>query len=126
MKYTMKEWETLKVYGKRLNTWGTLETLSNGQQFYRNIEQVEHAYTEYDFTGKAINKGSEDFSFQRWDRGTAYYEIWTWDGQKFNKGGNRWFECVRRVRINRADRKKLQQLAAKWFPEAAAIDIRKR
>ncbi len=126
MKYTMKEWETLKVYGKRLNTWGTLETLSNGQQFYRNIEQVEYAYAEYDFTGKVINKGSEDFSFQRWDSGTAYYEIWTWDGQKVNKGGYRWFECARRVRINRADRKKLQQLAAKWFPEAAAIDIRKR
>lgn len=122
----MKEYETLKLYGKRLNTWGTLETLPNGDKFYSHIEQVEHAYTEYDHNGEAIRKGSEDFSFRRWDDGTAYYEVWTWDGEKVNRGGNRWFELSMRVRINRADLKKLRHVAKKWFPEAAAIDIRKR
>lgn len=125
MKYTMKEWETLKVYGKRLNEWKETR-IGRGSREYEATSQVEYAYTEYDFTGEVICKGSEDFSFRRWDSSTAYYEVWTWDGQKFNKGGYRWFECVMRVRINMADRKKLQQLAAKWFPKAAAIDIRKR
>lgn len=122
----MKEYETLKVYGKRLNTWGTLDALFDGRQYYSHIDQVEHKYTEYSFTGEAIHEGSEDFSFQRWDTTTAHYEIWTWDGEKRNAGGNRWFECQRRVRINKADLKKLRAIAAKWFPDAAAIDIRKR
>lgn len=125
MKYEMKEYETFKVYGKKLNVWKQTEKLSCGREYDRTI-QVELAYKTFDFNGEIVGEGSEDFSIARMDSSLTYYEIWTWDGEKVNRGGYRWFECQRRVRINRSDLKKLKSVAAKWYPDAALIDIRNR
>lgn len=125
MKYQMKEYETFKVYGKKLNVWKQTEKLSSGREYDRTI-QVELAYKTFDFNGEIVGEGSEDFSIAREDSSLTYYEIWTWDGEKVNRGGYRWFECRRRVRINRSDLKKLKSVAAKWYPDAAVIDVRNR
>jgi hypothetical protein len=120
----MKEWETVKLYGKRLNEWKETRTRPDGRE-YEATTQVEYKYTEYDCNGNALHEGTEDFSSERLHECTGIYDVWTWDGQKVNKGGNRWFECVRVVKINLADRKKLTELMTKWYPNAAAIRIRK-
>ena len=125
MKYEMKEYETFKVYGKKLNVWKETVKAANGYE-YDKTTQVELAYKTFDYNGKVVGEGSEDFSVARMDNSLTYYEIWTWDGEKLNRGGYRWFECQRRVRINRSDLKKLKSVAAKWYPDAALIDIRNR
>ena len=121
----MKEYETMKVYGKTLNTWKHMETVDLGWKQYEEerTTQVELAYTEYNANGEKIAKGSEDFSPERVS-GLKYYRIFTWDGQKRNKGGCKWFEEARLVKIAPANRKNLKALAAKWFPTAAEISIR--
>lgn len=122
----MKEYETMKIYGKTLNTWKHIVTSPTTGRESERTAQVELAYKTFNNEGEIVGVGSEDFTIARMDSALSYYEVWTWDGEKLNRGGNRWFECVRRVQINRADLKKLRHLAKVWYPEAAAIDIRKR
>lgn len=121
----MKEYETMKVYGKTLNTWTHMVTVDLGWKKYEEerTAQVELSYTEYNANGDKIGKGSEDFSVERLNS-LKYYRIFTWDGEKRNKGGYKWFEEQRLVRINPTNRKHLKDLAAKWFPNAAEINIR--
>lgn len=121
----MKEYETMKVYGKTLNTWTHMVTVNLGWKQYEEerTAQVELAYTEYNASGEKIGKGSEDFSVDRLN-GLKYYRVFTWDGEKRNKGGYKWFEEAWMVRINPANRKHLKDLAAKMFPNAAEISIR--
>lgn len=115
----------MKVYGKVINTWKHLEERNyHGEN--REVEcisQYEVAYKEYDADGDKVAIGTEDFSRERYNN-LKYYRIFTWDGEKYNKGGNRWFEESLMVKIDRKDRKILKELAAIWFPNAAAIDIR--
>lgn len=121
----MKEYEKIKLYGKTLNTWKRMFTVVwNGEKREAEcVEQYEFAYTEYNGNGEKVGTGSEDFSFER-SRNLKYYRIFTWDGQKRNKGGYRWFEEQKTVLIDRRNRKQLKEIAEKWFPTAAIIDIR--
>ncbi len=122
----MKEYETLKLYGaKAIRTWRHTVTVEwKGEK--REIErpsQYEFGYTEYDGTGEKVGAGTEDFSFER-SKNLNDYRVFVWDGKRYNKGGYRWFEEKLICRVERRNRKKLAELAAIWFPEAAAINIR--
>jgi len=121
----MKEFETMKMYGKILRKWTHMETVNwKGEE--REVErtsQYEIGYTEYAGTGEKVGAGTEDFSAERFQN-LKYYRVFTWDGQKYNKGGYRWFEEKLVVKIERRNRKLLKELAAKWFPAAAEISIR--
>lgn len=116
----------MKVYGKVLRTWKQMVTINwNGEE--REVErdsQFEIRFMEYDSCGKKVRRGTEDFSVERAEN-LAYYRVFTWDGKMINKGGNRWFEERLKVRILSKDLKQLKEIAAKWFPTAAEISIRK-
>lgn len=57
------------------------------------ITQKEIAYRDYNIvTGELIRTGSEDFSREREKTEILHKWAWTWDGQKLNKGGFRWFD----------------------------------
>jgi hypothetical protein len=121
----MKEYETLRTYGKILNYWNHYVSYEMGGEMREEsrVFQREVAYTEYDCNGEKVLKGSEDFSNERY-YGLKMYRVWTWDGEKYNKGGNRWFEVQLAVTINPKDRRKLCEIARKWFPKAAEVSIR--
>lgn len=123
----MKEFETIKLYGKTLNTWKhvvTVTTLRGNTYEEERTSQIELAYNEYSADGELIRKGSEDFSIGRYNDNLKIYRIFAWDGEKTNKAGSRWFEEAMTVKINKSDRKHLAHLARRWFPNAAEISIR--
>lgn len=119
----MKEIETLRLYGKKLKVWKETEKLATGHEYERTT-QVELAYKTVNLDGDVVAAGSEDFSPERMDSSLVYLDIWTWDGEKRDRGGHRYFDRQKRVRINRADKKKLRRVVAKWYPQAAEISIR--
>lgn len=115
----------MKMYGKSLRTWKRLETI-NWQGKEREIERVyqeELAYREYNEAGEMIGKGSEDFSAERLQN-VKTYSVYTWNGEKYNKGGNRWFELAMRIKIELKNRKAAMEIMKKWFPDAAVIELR--
>ena len=79
----------IRVYGKTIEEWGT-DVNEFGSKVWT---QREIAYTDYDSeTGEILAVGSEDFSMNRWNSYTAQFWIKTWDGQRRNKGGYKWWE----------------------------------
>lgn len=122
----MKEFETMKVYGKIINTWKHMTTrIWRGQpQEIETVSQYEIAYKTYDANGEQIEIGTEDFSTERYNSTLKAYRIFVWDGVRYNKGGCRWFDEVLTVKIDRKNRKLLKDLASVWFPKAAEISIR--
>ena len=121
----MKEYETIKTYRTALKTWTHMVTIDwHGEK--REVErtyQLEYPYTEYGADGKVVNRGTEDFSSER-AKNLQYYRIFTWDGKRYNKGGQRWFTERCDVRIERKNRKALTEIAKVWYPDAAEISIR--
>lgn len=61
------------------------------------VDYLEVKYTEYTHEGEEIGEGTEDFSLERYSK-LPVYQIWTWDGQRTNKGGKRWFEYAQTIR----------------------------
>ena len=98
----------MRIYGKRK---------AIAEHYY------EYEYKEYREDGTLKCIGTEDFSAERL-RTLEHRFIWTWDGQKLNKGGYRWFEFDGMVIINKGDLKELKKIVAKWHPEATLIQAR--
>lgn len=110
----MKEYETIKVYGKTINRWTAYDEI-RGREI---TTQIEVEYKEYDSTGKLVGAGTEDFTRDRWDSQTNDYELWGWDGNHYNKGGHKYFDrLISCCHINRKDVYKLRQIAPHWFPK---------
>lgn len=118
---TMKEYETMKVYGKIINRW-----MHENERGHKITDQVEVEYKEYDSNGNLIGIGTEDFSGTRWHDQTNLYFIWGWDGSHYNKGRHRYFERLGECHINRKDVYKLKQLAMIWNKNRnlALVDVR--
>lgn len=114
----MKEYETLKVYGKVLNRW-TVED-ETGR---KHTVQVEVAYKEYDCSGALIAKGTEDFSPERY-YSLRFCRLFGWDGVKRNRGGFRWFTPLGCATINRKDTGKLRHIATINHRDYPVIDLR--
>ena len=98
----------MRIYGK-------LNKISEGY--------FEVPYKEYRPDGSLKATGSEDFTADRLHSQTHYYSIRTWDGQRRNAGGYRWFEDQGSFRVD--SRQGLKEYAARQYPEAELIDIRK-
>ena len=52
---------------------------------------IEVEYKEYREDGSLKGIGTEDFSTERWSA-IHWGFVYTWDGQRRNKGGHRWFD----------------------------------
>ena len=79
----MKEYETLRIYTNRPCTKTAIAN-----------DYYEIPYVEIRWDGTIKARGTEDFSYKRyWDTVDSGW-IWTWDGERRNKGGYRWFDCI--------------------------------
>lgn len=98
----------IRIYGKELNRWfATVE--KNGRQTTVTT-QIELEYKEYDIeSGELVGTGSEDFSKERYDNNIIKPDVHTWDGERLNKGGHKWWDYRGYVTINKTDRKALKQ-----------------
>lgn len=94
MKRTSNEPVRVRIYGKLVREW--FADWKDGRQLRT---QVEYAYTDYDEDGHPVGVGTEDFSNERFNKHTRLLWIFTWDGQKRNYGGKRWFCPEGTVRI---------------------------
>lgn len=99
--------KTFRIYGKRLNYWHVED--EKGRPILR---QVEIAYKEYNEYGELIGVGSEDFSKERYDQ-IVHKQVFSWDGEKRNKGGKRWFDDFGFVTINKRDSKIVKEYLTK-------------
>ena len=121
----MKEWDTVKLYGKELNRWTHIEQrLWKGE--VRDVKvtvQVELAYREYDWQGNLIATGSEDFSKERFNN-LGDYRVFGWDGKRYNKGGYRWHDELGYVVFDKKNRKFVEELMAKWNPNYVSFSFR--
>ena len=89
----------VRIYGKNLNYWKVED--ERGREI---IRQIEIAYREYETTGELVGAGSEDFSPERESREIEDRWVWTWDGQRLNKGGKRWFKCAGLIRFRKSEK----------------------
>jgi hypothetical protein len=97
----------MKIYGKK-------------REIAENYYEVEYKEYRQDGSLKAI--GTEDFSTKRYNNleGRAVY---TWDGEKRNKGGYRWFDYQGYFRTDNL--KELKNYMELKYNNAAMVQIRK-
>lgn len=116
---------TVRIYGKTVNTWKAWETFNwRGQEKEREvIVQWEIEYREYDENGNLIASGTEDFSRERHLEIDEKW-IWTWDGQKRNRGGHRAFECMGTVKFNLNQQREVMRFLSKKYSDQALVQLR--
>ena len=111
----------VKIYGKTVNTWMVREQFTdwNGKQREREvIAQYEIEFTEYNLDGSISRKGTEDFSKERYNKVFKKKWVYTWDGQKLNKGGKRRFEDHGMIQYSTEQAKEVKQfLTNKYHAE---------
>lgn len=81
-------------------------------------------YKEFDENGKQVGFGYEDFSGKRWNSTFKLVEIWTWDGEKLNKGGHRRFDCEGAYLINKDSAKVFKAFAKNAYNSKAMVQVR--
>ena len=111
---------TVRLYGKVLNSWKVRD-----EQDRLILRQLEVEYKDYDITtGEVVGVGSEDFSADRWNKTIITKEWWTWDGQKRNAGGHRWFDYVGYISYQRGKGREVREYLSKSTPDGYTIDLR--
>lgn len=110
----------VRIYGKELERW-----MSEAKHGWLVMSQVELAYKDYDsITGEAVQTGSEDFSAERYHSAVSRKSVWTWDGERRNKGGHRWFELQPDIKFRKSDRKGVMEYLKIKYPDAVEIQLR--
>lgn len=109
----------IRIYGKILEVW-TAED-ARGREI---TTQTEIAYREYDSeTGELLGSGSEDFSPARERSEIDCRWIWTWDGDRRNKGGKRWFECHGMIKYRKREKSEVKRYLENKY-NSAALELR--
>lgn len=109
----------IRIYGKVLQRWTATDL--NGRE---RTTQIEYSYEEYNEAGEVVGIGSEDFSPEREKLELDHISLYTWDGERRNKGGYRWFDCRGFYRIRKAERQAFKALMAKRYG-AQLVELRK-
>lgn len=112
---------TVRIYGKVINRW--LVTDEKGRD---RLTQLEFTYRDVDENGKTVATGSEDFSSERLRTQTERRHIYTWDGQRRNKGGHRWFDYEGSILFRKSEYKELKAYLKNRYPNAEKIEARKK
>ena len=104
--------ERMRIYGKA-KAIGT----NNGGAY------LEVEYKEYREDGSLKQIGTEDFSAERWAAVPMRF-VYTWDGQRRNKGGYRWFDYDGAYRTN--DPKAVKKHITAWWYKFGidTVDVR--
>lgn len=95
---------TVKIYGKCIRIWKDTDETCKSKPCQFEIE-----YKEYYLDGTLKQTGTEDFSADRYNKTIREKWLWTWDGQKRNKGGHRWFECQGQIKFDYHHRQELKR-----------------
>ena len=110
---------TVRIYGKVLERW-----YNDDEKWGKVTTQIEVSYREYDSeTGEIVGAGSEDFSIERWHRDLETRWAWTWDGERRNKGGKRWFENHGLVRFRKSEKAEVKRYLQNKYG-AAELQLR--
>ena len=108
----------MRLYGKTLNTW------TGYSPDGKRIETIQYEISYKDCYGDVVvGVGSEDFSPARLKMTTRRAFIYTWDGETYNKGGYRWFECRGFIHYRRSEVKEV----ISWLKQkygAARVELR--
>lgn len=86
--------------------------------------QFEVTYADYYTDGTFVGIGTEDFSPERWSTQVRRGYVYTWNGTRRNRGGNRWFDYQGEITYRRGQRKDLDTFLKTRFPGTEVIDIR--
>ena len=110
---------TYKIYGKTLNTWTAYD-----EKYDCDVTvQREIAYREYyKDTHELKQIGSRDFT-KYTDHEMTDAWVWSWDGEKRNAGGHRWFQCEGMIKYSTGDSKAVRAHLMKKY-NAAEIQLR--
>lgn len=100
----------VRIYGKVLQTWTATDEAGR-----ERLTQKEYFYRDYNEQGETIGTGSEDYSPERERETLLKGYLYTWDGEKLNKGGNRWFDCRGFYIIRKSDRRQFKELMKQEF-----------
>ena len=116
----------VRIYGRTIDSWSVAD--ENGRVIIRQIE-VEYKDYEFDFWGNGewdlVCTGTEDFSPERYKPCVSECFVWSWNGRKLNKGGNRWFEEQGLIKFNSSDRKNVIDYLKSKYSNAELIQLRK-
>lgn len=111
--------EKIRVYGKTVNRWTSED--EKGRVY---TTQYEIEYKEYDKEWNLVGAGTEDFSPERLHKEVEAKFVYTWDGQKRNKGGYRWFEAQGHVKVRKSCIKLYKEMVKAKY-NAEMVDLRK-
>lgn len=100
--------EYLRIYGKR-------------KEIAPDYWEIQ--YREYREDGSLKMVGTEDFSTKRMCKYINAKCVFTWDGQKRNKGGKRFFDYHGIYRYTGSN-KQLKAYIQTQYPKAELIDLR--
>lgn len=103
-----------------MRIYGRVKVLREGEH---GSAYLEVEYKEYRADGSLKMIGTEDFSAKRWS-GVPMRFIYTWNGEKLNKGGKRWFDYEGSMRTD--DPKALKKYLEKVYADKAVVDVRTR
>lgn len=110
---------TVRIYGKVLTRWTAIN--EQGREF---TTQYEIAYREYNTeTLELVGIGSEDFSAARYGKEVRWQGVFTWDGERRNKGGNRWFDYRGGITYRRSERNAIKDYMKKLY-NAELVQLR--
>ncbi|MBR6507487.1 MAG: hypothetical protein IKT37_07815 [Clostridia bacterium] len=104
----------MKIYGK---------VKEIGQVDGRPYLEIE--YKEFREDGTLKQTGTEDFSVKRWAAVPLRW-VYTWDGQRRNKGGYRWFDLDGSYKTD--DPKAFKKYITNWWNKFGieTVDVRTR
>ena len=108
----------MRIYGRTLNTW-----YATDEEGRTRVSQIEVEYTDRNQDGQIIAEGSEDFSPERWKTSVCRKGVWSWDGNKLNRGGHRWFDFHTVVTYRKKDGKAVKAFYKNLY-NAAAVELR--
>lgn len=111
--------DKVRIYGKTVNTWTTYDIIKDREY----TTQYEVAYTDYFIDGRVAGKGTEDFSPERYRRDIKEGWVFTWDGERRNKGGHRWFREEGHIKFRKAEGKMVNKLLTNKH-KAEVVQIR--
>lgn len=111
--------EKLRIYGEAVRTW----TAWDERRGREVVTQREYTYREYYPDGTLAGTGTEDFSTARAAAQMLRGWVYTWDGEKRNRGGYRWWTNQGYVLIPRSQKKAAREYFRNKY-HAALAEIR--
>ena len=110
----------VRIYKDIVNKWDVYDEVKGRMV----TTQYEVSFAEYYTDGTFYRIGTEDFSADRYNKQVRLGWVYTWNGTRRNRGGNRWFDFQGSVQYLKGQAKDVKEFLKTRFPGAEVIDIR--